>query len=344
MVRRAILSLALTLALTPVFAACGKKGGNDGSMLRVGHSGGYLSAALYAAQDNIGDWADIRLFQSTSDIAYALISERLDAGFVEAEKLTALAKMDGFDKLTVMGKVTYPYGATLVLRKGLNVRLNELGKLNVAASEEHCALRLEFVKDAARLGADISGLQDKYMTFGAMLPALESGTVDAAIIKGSYSVAALQAGHSILYQNWEVEPGDECCPTIIAQAALVLLARRDKTDAAQKLVDVLTAAQKLPQDSLRKAVAKHSVIPFEMLQGQPVPEFSPADDKLVQTFVESAKHHDGENGRSDGHHGGNDSRRGNDNYSTNKNHRVNDHGILALNNPKRDVEQSNEQQ
>jgi ABC-type nitrate/sulfonate/bicarbonate transport system substrate-binding protein len=294
MVRKAIRSLVFALALTPVFVTCGK--GGAGGALRVGHSGGYLSAALYAAQDSIGTWADIRLFQSTSDIAYALIMGRLDAGFVDAEKLAALAAMDGFDKLAAVGKVTYPYGATLVLRKGLNVRLQELTGLTVAASEEQCALRVKFAEDAARLGADISGIKDEYMTFGAMLPALESGAVDAVIIKGSYSVAALHAGHSIVYQNWEVEPGDECCPAIIAQASLVLLARRDKINAAKKLVDALITAQKLPQDSLRMAVAKHSVIPFEMLLGQPVPDFSLADDELIKAFVEAEKHHAEEDG------------------------------------------------
>jgi len=330
MVRKAILSFALILALTPVFVTCGKGGARD--IFRVGHSGGYLSAVLYAAQDSIGAWTDIRYFQSTSDVAYALILGRLDVGFVDAEKLAALAAMDGFDKLTVVGKVTYPYGATLVLRKGLNVRLHELDGLTVAASEAQCALRVKFVEDAARLGADISGLRDEYMTFGAMLPALESGAVDAAIIKGSYSVAALQAGHSILYQNWEVEPGDECCPAIIAQAALVLLARRDKADAARKLVDALTAAQKLPQDSLRMAVARRSVIPFEMLLGQPVPEFSSDSDELVRAFVESAaKHHGG-----DGHRSGKDSLSGDDNHRTDENHRADDRDVYAVNYPKND--------
>jgi len=300
--------LTLTLCLLPmIFIGCGGKGARD--TLRIGHSGGYLSAALYAAKDSLA-WADIQEFNSTTDIAYALILGRLDAGFVEAEKLAALAAMDGFDKLTVIGKVTYPYGATLILRKGLNVRLQELGGLTVAASEPECVLRQKFAGDASRLGADISGIKDEFMTFHAMIPALEAGVVDAALIKGSYAVAALQAGHSILYQNWDVVPGDECCPAIIAQAALILLARRDKLDLEKSFVDALISAQKLPPDSLRNAVAKNTILPLDMLSGQPVPEFSPADDSLIEIFVETAKHHEEEEGS--GHHGDDNHKDGDD--------------------------------
>ena len=295
---------ALALFVLPlIFIGCGGKGARD--TLRVGHGGGYLSAALYAAQDSLAN-VDIQEFNSTSDIGYALILGRLDAGFVESERVAALSAMDGFDKLAVVGKVTYPYGATLILRKGLNVRLNELGGLTVAASEPECVLRQKFDEDAKRLGADVSGLKDEFMVFHAMLPALEAGAVDAAIIKGSYSIAALQAGHSILYQNWDVEPGDECCPAIIAQASLILFARRDKLEAVKPFVDALEAAQKLPPDTLRRAVAKNTILPFEMLQGQPVPEFSSANDELIKIFVEAEKHHEEEEGGNHEHQNHND--------------------------------------
>ena len=292
MVRKRLNILAVLLLLVAVLSTCEKK--NTQNTLKIGHSGGYLSAALYAAQENLGASTDIQQFSSTSDIAYALILGRLDAGFIEAEKLAAFAELDGFDQLAVVGKVTYPYGATLILRKGLNVRLQELDGLTVAASEPKCVLLEKFAEDAKRLGANISNIKYEYMVFHAMLPALESGAVDAAIIKGSYSVAALQAGHSILYQNWDVEPGDECCPAIISQAALVLMARRDKLDAVKPLVDALVFAQKSSPDSLRHAVAEHTVVPFETLRGQPVPEFSPADDELLKALLEAAEeHHEG---------------------------------------------------
>ena len=123
-------SIALILALA-LGSSCRK--GGDGA-LRVGHGGGYLSAALYVAAEGLGDRVDVQSFHSMSDAAYSLLSGKIDVGFVEAEKLAALSELEGFDKLTVAGKVTYPYGATLVLRKGLDARLQELGGLTVAAS------------------------------------------------------------------------------------------------------------------------------------------------------------------------------------------------------------------
>jgi len=302
MVKKPIFIFTLFFSMALFLTACGTNNAQK-NLLKVGHGGGYLSAALYAAKDESA--IDIQQFHSTSDIAYALLSGTLDAGFVEAGRLAALAALDGFDRLTVIGKVTYPYGATLVLRKGLNVRLHELGGLTVAASEPGCKLLEEFAADTERLGADISGVKYEYMAFDAMLPALEAGVADGAVIRGSYAVVALQEGHSILYQNWDVEPGDECCPAIIDQAVLVMLARRDRLEAAQSLADAMTSAQgRLSPDELRRAVADNTVIPFEVLQGQPVPEFSFADDELAEIFIESANEHHNDGHRDDEHHDG----------------------------------------
>jgi len=279
MVKKTLLVIVLLF-----FASCEKK-----NTLKVGHGGGYLSAALYAAQEKLGSQVDIRQFNSLSDVAYSLLLGELDAGFVGVDKLAAFAELDGFDKLTLVGKVTYPYGATLVLRKGLNLRLQELNGLTVAVSSPHCVLLDEFIKDAKRLNANISDIKYEYMAFDAMVPALEAKVVDAAIIRGTYAIIALQDGHSILYQNWEVQPGDECCPAIIDQAALALLARREKLDAVKPLLDTLLSSQKLSPDKLRSSVAENTVIPFSLLQGQPVPEFSLAGDELVEIFVKAAK-------------------------------------------------------
>jgi len=202
--------------------------------------------------------------------------------------------LDGFERLTVAGKVTYPYGATLVLRKGLNKRINELDGLTIAASAPDCKLLEEFTADAQRLSADISNVRYVYMAFDAMIPALEAGLVDAAILRGSSSIIALHEGHSILYQNWDVEPGDECCPAIIDQAVLVLLAQRDKLEELQPFLNALVEAQKLSPDELRRAVADNTVIPYDILLGQPVPEFSLADDELVEIFLEAAEEHNGD--------------------------------------------------
>jgi len=291
MVKKALLVLALLLPL--LFASCEKKNVQN-NVLKIGHGGGYLSAALYAAEDKLGNKIDIQQFNSLSDVAYSLLLGVLDAGFVGVDKLAAFSELDGFERLTVVGKVTYPYGATLVLRKGLNLRLQELNGLTVAVSSPNCVLLEEFAKDAKRLNANISNIKYEYMPFDAMIPALEAKAVDAAIIRGTYSVIALQDGHSILYQNWDVVPGDECCPAIVDQAALVLLARRDKLDAVKPLIDELLFSQKLAPEQLRHFVAENTVIPFNILQGQPVPEFSLANDELVEIFAKAAKedHHD----------------------------------------------------
>jgi len=281
--RSTVYLTALAALLLSALSACGAINAQGGT-LKVGHGGGYLSAVMYAAEHG----ADVRQFCSSPDIAYALISGALDAGFVESERLAALSRLKGFETLAVVGKVTYPYGATLVLRKGLNARLTELDGFIIAASEPDCVLKEAFADDALRLNADLSGVRYKYMPFDAMLPALEAGTVDAAIIKGTYAVLALDEGHSILYQNWEVEPGDECCPAIIDQAALILLARRGKLDAVKPFVNALVHAQGLPPDDLRRAVESGAGIPFDVLSGQPVPEFSVAGDELIEIFIEAA--------------------------------------------------------
>ena len=99
---------------------------------------------------------DLQQFNSSSDIAYGLLSGTLDAGFVEADRLAAFSKLSGFKRLTVIGKKTYLYGATLVLRKDLNNRLNELDNLTVAASAPHCVLLEQITEDAQRFAADLS--------------------------------------------------------------------------------------------------------------------------------------------------------------------------------------------
>ncbi|MCL2024501.1 MAG: hypothetical protein FWG78_01790 [Coriobacteriia bacterium] len=291
--------LASTLVLVVALTACGSDtvgtSTSEGAPLTVGTGGGYLSATLYAADEALaaqGTPIDLQEFRSHADVGYALLSNTVDVGFVEAEKLAALAALDGFEQLTVAGKVTYPYGATVVVRKDLDVRLQELDGLVIAASAPTCKLLDRFAEDAERLGASLDHVTYEYLTFDAMLPALEAGVIDAAVIKGSYMSLALHEGHTVLYQSWDVEPGDECCPAIIDQAELVLLVQRDREDAAQPLLEALDATQKLSPDELRQAVVTSTTLSFDTLQGQPVPEFSRADDELVALFVEAAEDHD----------------------------------------------------
>ena len=165
MVAKRVLTVALALSLSLVLTACAADEARNGA-LKIGHGGGTLSAAVYAAEYD----ADIQQFQSSSDIGYALLAGTLDAGFLETDKLTAFSVLAGFERLTVAGVITYPYGAVVVLRKGLDNRLQELGGLTIAARSPDCALLQAFTTDAQRLNADLSQVNYSYMAFDAMLP------------------------------------------------------------------------------------------------------------------------------------------------------------------------------
>lgn len=267
---------------------------NNHNLLKIGHSGGNLLAALYTAQgsEDFGEKYTIERLESNSTVAYALLSGHLDVGFVDAEKIKSLAQLEGFEKLRAVGKVTYPYGSTLILRKGLNKKITELNGLNIAVSSPHCKLLEVFEADAERLDADISGINYITLAFDAMLPALESGKVDGVIIKGFYSVIALKEGHTVLYQNWDVVPGDECCPPVLDQAALILLTTESKYEVAKEFASLLQSFQNVGEDALRHAIAGNTTIPLDILKGQPVPEFSVADDEIITVFAEAEDHDD----------------------------------------------------
>ncbi|MDR1874197.1 MAG: hypothetical protein LBQ90_04180 [Synergistaceae bacterium] len=254
---------------------------------RIGHSGGNLVAALYLASEGEGwEGFDAVKFNSTADIGYALLSGGLDAGFVEIEKIRSLEKLSGFENLTGMGRITFPYGATLVLRRGLNLRLGELKGIRIAVSSPRCVLLGALLKDAERLRADLSDVSYEVMPFDAMIPALESKTVDAAVIKGAFAVAAIHQGHSVLYQNWDVQPGDECCPAIVDQAVQVLLVRKEQSGKGEALTNLLLLAETEGPDALRRATARRTALSLEALDRQPVPAFDRADDSLVALLTE----------------------------------------------------------
>ncbi|MDR1472067.1 MAG: hypothetical protein LBS75_06040 [Synergistaceae bacterium] len=259
-----------------------------GALFTVGHTGGNLSAVLYRASEEPGWDGKFEALKlgTAADVGYALLSGSVDAGFVDVVKVRNLRGFPGFDRLTVTGRVTFPYGATLVLRKGLNRRINELNGLRIAVSAPECVLLSAFKEDALRLKADISGVDFVVMPFDAMLPALEAKEADGAVVKGSAAVIAMAQGHSVLYQDWEVQPSDECCPAIVDQAAQVLFVRKDAAAAGEELVKLLLKSGSVEPDELRETVARHTAIPRDMLEGQPVPEFDRADDSLAALLAE----------------------------------------------------------
>ncbi|AHF92376.1 hypothetical protein OPIT5_21105 [Opitutaceae bacterium TAV5] len=246
--------------------------------LAVGHTGNPLLAPLYATADRAeenGLALALRRFGTGGDVGYALLAGEIDAGFVEPDRALALLRLPEAARLQPAGVMNFPYGATLVLRKNLDKRLDELGDARIAAAGPHCALLHRFRTDAGRLGADLSNHRLRFMPFDAMLPALESRTVDAILVKGAYAGLAVRQGHTILYQNWDVQAGDACCPAIVSQAEYILVVRADAEKRTAALVNALAAADRLPPADLRRATARHLAWDGAALDELPLASFVP---------------------------------------------------------------------
>lgn len=291
------IATALLVAAGLALLGCG-----SGEKVTVGHTGGPLLAALYLAAENPEwDGGEFQITQlgDSADVAYALLSKDLDAGFVSPARLPDLVGMPGFEELTAIGKIEFPYGATIVLREGLNLRLSDLNGRKMAIAEPECELLTAVLQDAESRGLDLSGIELVVIPFDAMIPALEAGRVDAALLKGSYAAIAQREGHTILYQNWELDEeaarkaGDECCNLTLEQLELVLLARRD-SEAAQRLPELLEAAQAQGPELLRAAASRETSIPLETLEGIPMPNFTPAHDALVEEVTKYLNEEEGE--------------------------------------------------
>ncbi|MCL1936094.1 MAG: hypothetical protein FWF57_06970 [Defluviitaleaceae bacterium] len=259
----------------------------DNENIKIAHSGGFLPAVMYAAIDNgIKIPMDVYNISNSSDIAFSLLSGYLDAGFLDAETIRYFQNLNGFDDLRILGKITYPYGSTLVLRAGLDRRVSELSGLVIAAKDPNCALLSTFKTDAERFNIDLTDVEFIYMPEYTFLSALEAGIVDAAIIQGAYTTIALGEGHTVLYQSWDVEATDDCCPATVAHAALILFARNDSIDNVMPFVNYLYTTNRFSSpDTLRHAVANNTVIPFENMVGQPMPSFALADDNFLHVIV-----------------------------------------------------------
>ena len=257
----------------------------------IGHSGGVMLGSVYAAaQDE--DWNksfDLVRLKSAADVGYALLSGDIAAGFLEISKIPALEKLAGFEGLTAVGEVSFPYGATVILRKGLDLRLSELGGRRIAVSSESCVLLEALAADAERLVIDFSSFQLVVVPFEDMLPALEAGAVDAAVTRSAHSALAQHLGHTVLYQNWEVVAGDECCPPIIDQVQQVLLVRKDSPQAALLLPQRLLEIQEQKRaEQVREIIAGSTNISITVLSKLPVARFSLADQSLVELLLDHA--------------------------------------------------------
>lgn len=259
--------------------------------LSIGHTGSPLLGPLYAAHaqshpDAAAAAWELTRFDTGGDIGYALLAGKIAAGFVETEKVRKLLVAPGGDQLLVAGAIRFPYGATLVLRQDLQLRLTELAGKHLAALEPDCVINHQFNQDARRHGLDTDQLRYSYMPFADMLPALEARAIDGALIKGAYGVLAELAGHKILYQNWEIAAGDDCCPASLAQTEFFLVVRKAQLDRLTPFIRELLAADGLPPAELRAAVGSRLGYPAAALERFPVASFALLDDEARKIIGE----------------------------------------------------------
>jgi ABC-type nitrate/sulfonate/bicarbonate transport system substrate-binding protein len=275
--------IAAALAVALLAAGCGRHDHGHGlpksGPLRFGYAGGPHAAAVYVAEEQTsrGDRAPVFTgvpFNTSGDIGYALIAGEIDAGFIETAKASALLR--AVNGLRAVGAVTFPYGATLVLRKDLDIRLDGLAGRTVAVAGQRCRLLHQFTADAKRLDVNIASITFVPMTFDLMIPALEAGQVDAILTRGGHALLAVAQNHKVLYQSWEVTGDDECCPKTLAQVELVLVTRAKGVGAwrIQTLLSALETGSAVPSDVTRAAVADRTHIPLAALDPFPVSSFA----------------------------------------------------------------------
>jgi len=291
----AMLLLALVGAsMAAALEGCSRKhsGGASGAApakpLQIGFVGSPVAAPLYVAEDRQAGASgatpefEVVQFKSSADIGYALLSGDLDAGLLEPSKAEGLLERGASGGLKVAGEIQFPYGATVVLRKDLSsLRLSDLEGRKLAVEGDDCQLYHEFSHDAKRLGVDISRIELVFMPFDDMLPALESKTVDAILTKGAYGAIGESLGHSVLYQKWDVEAGeDECCPAILAQTAYYLVVRPLPDEEVARLVQRLEATNLAKPSEARALVCKRLGLKQGDLSQFPVASFAPLSDSL----------------------------------------------------------------
>ena len=281
------LGIALLIGILIIVAITPK--GNE--RVLIGHHGSPQLAFLYAASAQEGWDSTFALTRlgASADVGYALLAGSVSAGFIEPDRLLELMKLKGFDELEVAGKVTFPYGATLVTRSGSNARIADIQGLRLAVAPQSRRLVEAFTNDVKRFGVELSIADFETLSVDALIPALESGKVDAVLTKGSQALVAEQAGHSILYQVWDLQPGDACCPAVIDQLEYLLLVRKGLQQKGQ-LVERLHGASKLNPDSIRIALAQAVFLPRRLSEHLPLPAFEPSNNDLLATIGLHANH------------------------------------------------------
>lgn len=253
-------------ALLTLFG-CGRQ--RESAGLRLGYNPGPLAAVVYHAEDAFEPMP----FQSPGDVGIALLAGSLDLGFVETTRAAALLRSS--KDLEPLAAVTLPFGASVVLHKDLDLRIDELAGRRIAVMGGRCRFLHQFLADAERFGIDADAITWITLPTDQMLPALEAGELDALLTRGAHAMLAVAQGHPVIYQNWDVTGDDTCCPTTLAQVEFVLIARTAVLEdpRLEDLLAALDAANTAPADGLREVVASRTRIPLEVLTEFPVPGF-----------------------------------------------------------------------
>lgn len=257
----------------------------------IGHNGSPLLAFLYAA----GEGAEGRnvKFNSSADVGYALLSGTIHAGFIEPKKAIELSRLSGFEKLVVLGKVTFPYGVTVITKKGSTLRLQDINGHQIGVPSDNPDLQEEFMKAVSKYSIKLNQVTYRFLPSDAIIPALDAGKIDGAIVKGSQAVIAIKDGHNILFQKWDMEPGNECCPPVIEQLEFVLLAKKKDKARNIELVELLSSSAALKPSVLRAVLSRAEHVPETLFADLPLASFEVADNQLLALFSQHSgpEHH-----------------------------------------------------
>ena len=258
------------------------------SEYKIGYTGSPLLSALYLAEKSPKWKSNYKLvrFNSSADLGYALISGKLDSGFIEPSKALLIKGIREFKNIEVKGKVTYTYGALLIVKKGLNLGVRDLEGHTVAISETRCKLYHSLKKDLESLNVNVKKIKFVVIPFDAMIPAIEAGKVDAAITKSSYGIFAQKLGLSVPYVQWDVTAGDACCPAVTAKTDYLLISSKKSEKETEALSELLLETQKESDADLRRVTAEKTGIGLKILESLPIASYSLADQALLKLFID----------------------------------------------------------
>lgn len=260
--------------------------------LRIGYLHTPLLASLFAAAvADKGEHYRLVSFASGEEMGYALNIGEIDAGFFNpaAVDLLLAQQKAATTGLRVAGAIEFPYGATLVVRQGFDKRLTELAGSTIGAGEPDCVLLKQLQSDATKkLHADVSNVHWVYLDDDNLVPALNARKIDGAVVKADVAMLAVATGASILYQHWDVQGKDECCPIWSKQADSLLVVAPGHATAVTGLMQQLEQVSKTAsREELDRAVVSFLNYPVKALDGNwPRATFTPLSQAVREHFAQ----------------------------------------------------------